>query len=1262
MYLKKLEMLGFKSFADRSELLFQPGMTAVVGPNGCGKSNVVDAFKWIFGAQSAKGMRGNEMKDVIFNGTAQRKPTGLAEVTVAFENTDRFLDIDYGEVAITRRLFRSGESEYLINKQRCRLKDIRGLFMGTGIGQTSYSILEQGKVDALLQANDIERRSIFEEAAGISKYLSKKAETLRALLRVEDNLTRLNDIVAEVEKRLARVKAQASRARRYRTLSERLKYHRIRLGIEDYRKSVQDRVNLAFRLHWSTFRLGELEKLVAVLNAVLEEKSTERREHAESLRQIRERAARERVLKERTRERIDGERRRVAELLEERARKGEDLESTRAALLQEEERIAAESRELETIGVEIATRRSNSSTVQRELDEIRSAKEALEADVRGKKEEVVGLFQERSRVANSVVQLESEIRSLKSQRERLEGTLEGFRKQLEAETQKEAREKEEVGKLKAEGERVENERRAVEGASAEIETALEALEKDLEVSLRALHERRSRYEVLKSLEENLDGVGMGVAEVLRRQDSTPAFAGLHGMAGSFVKVESRFARAVEEILGAHAQALIVETQDGAIGLLEFAGREGGGALKVISLDRVDFIEPEYFPRQAGVLGALYDKVEVPEELEGLFRRLLANVVLVEDFHTALALSRNGLRPFRLVTLAGEVVEPWGGLSRAGESEPGIISRRSEMDDLLEEVVVFEREESSLRQRQTSLRADLTSKREELEALRETVAGVTRSILQAEGNLAQIEREHDRLRREIHVGAAEVVEIAANAESRGEEKKALDAKVALLDAANQAAEEAIRALEEEVAAVGEKQAAAAEALTQARLQLADAETREGALKEMLARAKANLVERQNHVEDLQREIESLSDRHRETEDLLRSSEAQLVQIVEREAETQKLLESGEATDAGLQELEDTYRRELDNVHKESSSVQKEREAAQLRDQEERHRRNGIVERIQEEYGIDLRELLETADSPGAAGTGAESNDASESAVEAAAAPSAAAPPEAAPPEAAPPEADGSADAGGAGDAEASVKELSAEERCLVPDPEWDGERAREEIRELQEKLRRMGSVNLEALDELEELEQRFQFQQEQRRDLIHSEKNLRGIIDEINRSSRDMFAKTFAEIQGHFSELFRKCFGGGKAELVLEEGVDILEAGIDIVAKPPGKKITSLSLMSGGEKTMTTIALLFAIFRTRPSPFCILDEVDAPLDEANVRRFVVLLKDFVSHTQFLVITHNKVTMAEANTLYGVTMQEHGVSNRVSVELETYDPENMELVSG
>ncbi len=1248
MYLKKLEMLGFKSFADRTELLFQPGMTAIVGPNGCGKSNVVDAFKWIFGEQSAKGMRGSEMKDVIFNGTLERKPTGFAEVTIIFENSDRFLDVDYSEVAITRRLFRSGESEYLINKQRCRLKDIRELFMGTGVGQTSYSILEQGKIDALLQANNVERRFIFEEAAGISKYLSKKAETLRALLRVEENLTRLNDIIAEVEKRLQRVKAQASKARRYRELSERLKDLRVRSAIEDYRESVMARADLSFQLHWSQFRLASLEGLLCDLSAALERRVAERAAYGESLRDVREKLAGERMLAERTLERIEQERRRGVELLEEGERKSEDLESTTAALRQLREGLEAERKELEALRRDIGARGADVERLQVGVEGARRGRERLDASLREGKEAVVELLQKRSRLANGIVQIETETGNLLGQRERLQGSMAGFRTHVTTEEAREAALRGEMENLHAETSRLETARSALEASACNVQTALEDLERELQEKVGVLLERRSRYDALKSLEESLEGVSLGVADILRRWETDPSLArvhGMHGMVGSLLKVESKYARAVEAALGVHAQSLVVEGQDGALGLLELARAESTGALEVISLDRVDFVTPEHFPRQAGVLGPLLERVEVPDELEDLFQRLLANVVLVEDFDTALALSRNGLRPFRLVTLDGEAIEPWGGISRTGKNDLGIISRRSEMDDLLKDVAALEAEEGTLRERQAALKRDLGLKRDEIERLREESSAVSRGTLQAEGNLAQIAREKGRLEREIAVGTAELSEIQAQIEVRSAEKAVLDAQAAQADRERQAAEEGIRAIEADVARAAGEETAAVEALTQGRLQLAQAEKREEGLREMIARGETNLAERESHTADLRDEIQALAQRQRESVESLAESQRELAGITAREEETRKRLEAGEARDGELKELEQTFRKEVENVHQESARVQREREAVQLRDQEERHRRNSVIERMDEEYGLDLAKLLDseaTVLPPPAFSMPAGCDTAAAELAGAAGPPAGAAPSGASP--------------GG------PAAEVAAERKYLEPDPGWDRERAREEIREAQEKLRRMGSVNLEALDELDELDERHRFQLAQRNDLVESAKNLQGIIGEINRTSRDLFLKTFEEVQTHFSDLFRKCFGGGKAELVLEEGLDVLEAGIDIVAKPPGKKITSLSLMSGGEKTMTTIALLFAIFRAKPGPFCILDEVDAPLDETNVRRFVVLLQDFLAHTQFIVVTHNKVSMGEANTLYGITMQEHGVSKRVSVELESYDPEKLEVGSG
>ncbi|HVR74812.1 MAG TPA: chromosome segregation protein SMC [Planctomycetota bacterium] len=1246
MYLKKLEMLGFKSFADRTEMLFRTRMSAIVGPNGCGKSNVVDAFKWIFGEQSAKGMRGTEMKDVIFNGTLQRKPMGFAEVTIVFENSDRFLDLDYSEVAITRRLYRSGESEYLINKQRCRLKDIRGLFMGTGIGQTSYSILEQGKIDALLQANNVERRAIFEEAAGISKYLARKAETVRALLRVEENLTRLNDIVAEVEKRLQRVKAQASKARRYRELSGRLKDLRVRSAVTDYRESVASREAVSFRLHWCNFRIAQAEGLGAEVSRVLEARVAERRAHAEALHVLRDGLAAERLHRERTSGRIEDARRRLRDLIEEKERKSEDLASTTLLLRQIEERLEGEKRDLEGIAAEKEARRGDLVEQQKDLEVVRGARERIEAGLRAEKSEIVALLQKRSRIGNLAIQVESEVTSLRATIARLRTSIAGFALAAEAERLKEAALKEEVASLRTKVGGLDLARGRLDAAQGAIQACLDALEEDLGGRLAVLHQKRSRHDVLKSLEENLEGISRGAADVLRNRGSHPLLREVHGMAASLVRVDHKFARAVEAAMGVHAQSLVVETQEGAIGLMEFARSEQVGGVHVVSLDRVDSIPREHFPRQAGVLGPLIEWVEVPQELEDLFGRLLANVVLVEDFNTALALSRNGLRPFRLVTLEGEVIEPWGGFSIFGENDLGIISRKSEMADLLVEVSQLEREEEALRLRQAALKRDLTARREEAEALREEAASVSRSVLRAEGNVAQAGRELDRLGREIAVGTSEAAELEAGAEARKLEKDLVDLRGAELDREKAAAEERVKALEAEEAGLAVMHAEISEAVTQVRLGLAQAEKREEGLREIVAREDANIAERRAHVGDLERDIEAVVARRGETEEFLRTAEEDLSNTIEREEAAAKLLESDEARGRKLDLLEQEFRRELEGIHQEATLVGKEREAVQLHDQEERHRRNSIVERIEEEYGLDLVRLLEQEPRPApvaageAAGSDARSSQGYGS-------------------EASGPESSGTGASGADGSAPANTEPEDVS--YLTEAPGWDREKAREEVREIQEKLRRMGSVNLESLDELDELEERYKFQNAQRKDLVESERNLQGIIAEINRTSREMFLQTFQEVQLHFSDLFRKCFGGGKAELVLEEGVDILEAGVDIVAKPPGKKITSLSLMSGGEKTMTTIALLFAIFRTRPSPFCILDEVDAPLDETNVGRFVVLLQEFLAQTQFLVVTHNKVTMAEASTLYGITMQEQGVSKRVSVELETYDPKALEALA-
>ncbi|MCZ6794463.1 MAG: chromosome segregation protein SMC [Planctomycetota bacterium] len=1261
MFLKKLELLGFKSFVERTDFHFHRGVTAIVGPNGCGKSNIVDAFKWIFGEQSAKGLRGSEMKDVIFNGTQTRKPAGYAEVTVVFDNEDGFLDIDYAEVAVTRRLFRSGESEYLINKQKCRLKDIRELFLDTGIGQTSYSILEQGKIDVLLQSSPADRRVIFEEAAGISRYRLKKAETLRALVRVEDNLSRLQDIVDEGEKRIRRVKLQATKARKYKEHSDRLKELRVRVALEDYHQSVEERTDLAFGLYWAKARAGRLADLERRLASGLDDHLEKRQTLLERVKTVREHVAQQRSASERIQERLEQCRERLTELADNEKKKKSDLEATeegvdklRRSLEEEREKLAALERDVQE-------KKARVEELAAELKARQAAHGAMQLELQARKDEVVEAIQSRARIANALVQVSSETDNLRSRGERLHNSVDGFRRELETCHARQEEVREELRRVDVRKEAVSREQDEIQVAADRLEKEITKLEDELSRRQEELHRKSSRLDVLESFEERLDGVATGVADLLRCEEEISPAARSLGMVASLLRVDRQHARAVEAALGVQAQALVVETQEGALALLDFARRKGIAGVQVIALDRVDHVAPEVFPRQGGVLGSLRDVVDVSENLRELFDRLLANVVLVEDLSTAVALARNGLRPFRLATLLGEVIEPWGGLSLAGDAERGLISRRSEMEELKVEVEELEQLCHGLRQDLSRQRERLGRTRDTLEAKRASVEGFERQALSLDSAVEQQQGEAGRLEREIQVGRSELEEIERELAVRGELRAAHEVEARAIDRHREETERAVVQLEERLGESTRDLERLGERVAQNRLERAQAEEQGEGLREILKRQSLNLEERERHTQDLRQEIESFARRGAETQETLDRSTSELEAVGEREVELASQLEGLEEEDRSLVALEKGFRREMERVRTRVAEVTQERGELQLRDQEERHRRNTILERIDEQYGIDLKGLLEKAgreaeeelppaseEIPGEEPSGDE-----DGMVERARAESDAPAVDAA--------------TAGAGETPAGVESskvsapVSEEETYLLPLADWDRDAAHEEIKALQEKIRRLGNVNLDALEELEELEERHRFQHSQRSDLHEGEKKLRGIINEINRKSREMFLDTFGKVQEHFNELFRKSFGGGRAELVLEESEDVLEAGIEIVARPPGKKLTSLSLMSGGEKTMTTIALLLAIFRTRPSPFCVLDEVDAPLDDSNVERFIVLLKDFVVQSQFIIIPPNHHTRAEASMLYGVTTQERGVSKKVAVELATYDPESLEMAA-
>ena len=1230
MHLKKLELVGFKSFADRTSLDFKPGVTGIVGPNGCGKSNVVDAFKWILGSQSPKGLRGTEMQDVIFGGTQNRKPLGYAEVTVVFDNADRYFDIDFTEVAVTRRLFRSGESEYLINKQPCRLKDIKTLFLDTGFGATSYSILEQGKIDVLLQASNSDRRVVFEEAAGISKYRVRKAESLRALLRVEDNLNRLQDLIDEVGKRVRRVKAQASKARRYQAYSDRIRDLRVRIALDAYQGSMVEGSRLSTGLDEVLEKIKSQEDELRRFGEQIESRRSEREQLRRNLQQSRDRVEEERLARERTRGEINHADKRYVELIEEESARIEELKQAAASL--------------ERTRLQVHQERSKSGGLQSNLDACRSvlsdAKEELRlrrgqvTDLQrllgSRKEGLVEGLQERAATYNLLVETTATLKSLREREVHYGGAIhrqeEALQRCLVGADDLEKKTEESRGALG----QVEREREKISQAMETFEARIEELEEKLRGMRKELNRDTSRFEALNSLQDSS-------AVFSRRSGELEEAAQLHGKVQSVFRVKDEYATALEVALGDMNHAVIVEGQEGVFELLGCVRREDGEGAGIISLDRIAPAVAVSFPRADGVLGPLRDFVEVEAGFEAVADQLLADVLLVEDVARAFSLSRNGAGNCRMVTPAGELLEPWGGLSAPATGQGGF-SDGAELDRLSESIQVRERDCICLEGEIEALRGKLGKLRLARGNKGRSADDARRLAMVCEGEIEQAAREVEKLQREIKVNIQERAEVLRDISRKSQVESDHSSEIARLDSECSEAETSIEQLEKELGSLKEEAESAKDGVSEAKLGLGKVEHEEENINEFLQRQERNYEDQKTRCEDLGKTISLTRDKILQTRNDQVDARCRLMELGDREVELVGELESKEKREQLLSQEEAGLHRQCESVRSVIKEYSGRKEALQLKDQEERHRRETALDRIEEEYGIDLKSLLEKARD----WDEEEEQPVSEPVSE--------------------PELGQEQEAAedGAEDAPAAEeeRELTDEERYLRPLADWNPVEAQDELGELREKMRKLGNVNLEALDELDELEERYKFQIEQKTDLENSEKEFHAIIAELNTKCRQLFQDTFDSVQTNFKDLFRKCFGGGRAELVLEEGVDILEAGIDIVARPPGKKLRSLVQMSGGEKTMTTIALLLAIFKSKASPFCILDEVDAPLDDANVRRFTVLLDDFLANTQFIIITHNKVTMGEADTLYGITMQERGVSKRVAVSLESYDPEKME----
>lgn len=1205
MHFKRLELMGFKSFVDHSVLDFETGITAIVGPNGCGKSNVVDSLRWVMGEQNARSLRGAKMEDVIFNGTDQRKALGMAEVTLTIDNQDHLLASENAEVTITRRTYRSGESEYLLNKVPCRLRDIHDLLAGTGLGTNAYSFLEQGKIDLIVSSKPAERRFVFEEAAGISKFKARREESLRKLEATEQNFLRVNDIAAEVKRQIGTLERQAQKARRYQTLKQELTTLEVARG----RMDLRERRSALRRLEQDrSERLSALNELEARRSAL----EGEAQSRAGLEREAEERLAVAQTELNRLAEAVA----KAEEYLDSAVLRREDLERNLARARQELEMFAAKA-----VQIEQDVRAAETARIVQQEE-----RERLQTSLTGEEQALARLEEELKEEALQVQERQQRLLQLVDQLAVQRGVLQNLEEKVrehEARSVVLARRAEVLAGQRAELEQqrsgFETQNQGLQEGIAGLEAQKLALQQELESLARTLEtldamtanfhktitQLTSRVNWIQELKNSLDGYDAGAKALLRELREHPErVPGLLGPVANFLRTDAAYELAFEAWLGPKLQYLLVSTTAQAESALRFLAEGGHGRATLIPLDRP---APSPLPVETaptwselpGVLGRALDLTRLDERFRRTFETLLGDATLVAD-REAVRRARAAGATCTLITLAGEVDAPEGWITggSADLRERGWLGQERELTELDTELQVLQRNLSAA-EKETA----------ELQRRREEVAG---GLTAGEAEWHDLRIQAAKLDKSLEQINAQITELEAQDAALSAERLAVDVARDQA-AADQAATRARLAELEEEDRRTQADLTSQQSKIEARRHACDAhEARIGELRVAAAALDQRCDALSAEVERLNTELASVRSQSAEREATRRGDEARLedlaAQVREREAQRR---EWTEALSTQRNEVASWQDRRQELLKTQQASAQ----AGRMLQHELDHARQSLhqleLERGQLEFNLrSLEEYLQTE---------YRLNLSLE---------------EEAPAPQAPPPVDGAA----GGSLPAADDPAATEAR----------------IQDLKEKLSALGTVSLVAMEEYDELQDRFTFLSQQLTDLKESKESLQRLIARINQESRARFQETFLQVRDRFREVFRRLFNGGDAELVLVDENDLLETGIEIIARPPGKRLQNITLLSGGEKALTAIALLFAIYLIKPSPFCIFDEMDAPLDDPNTIRFGRILKEFARHSQFIVITHNKLTMENANVLYGVTMEEPGVSKLVSMRLKEGSP--------
>ncbi len=1179
MYLKSIEVQGFKSFAYKTKFNFPKGITAIVGPNGCGKSNVADAVRWVLGEQRVRQLRGDSMQDVIFSGTENRKPLSFAAVSITLDNADHKLPIDYEEVTVTRRLYRSGESEYLLNGAAVRLKDVNELFDDTGIGKEGYSIIGQGQIDAILSGKPEERRELFDEAAGIVKFKRRKNVSLKKLEDERQNLLRVDDILDELTRQLAPLKEQADVAKDYLQKKDELKLYDINMFLMEMERLKQLSASVDEKLTIAHAEYDDARNQYESMKKEYESVENQVEGIDDSIEKANAQLNETTLLKQQLESQI--------ELLKEQihsARMNDEHYSQRARVIDEEmntreEQLAKYTSDRDSIEEELKKDRKLEETAQEDLIAAQTRVAALTADIEKDQNDIMALLENRASTRAKVQKYDTMLEQIQVRQEQVKEQMEAARdardEQQKLSDQYTADLKEISDKildLSAESEKL-------DATIGELQASLSKQNEKSRAAQAAYQREESRLESLRSLTERYDGYGNSIRKVMDKREEEP---GLLGVVADLIQVDETCETAIETALGSSIQNIVTKDTDTARRMIDFLKKGKFGRATFLPLDAVtsagDFPKPEAV-KEPGVIGVADSLVKTKKEYQVLVSHLLGRTLVVDTLDDGIAIAGKYHQSIRMVTLEGELISPGGSLTGGTYKNSGnLLGRRREMEELSVQVMKLKQEMEDEENKAESLRTKRSGCYEELDRIRSKLqdAYVVQNTAkmncnQAQAGIRTAVEQQEKLRKEAADLERQTQDIADNQESIGVE---LDTSQSLENELNERIAKAQTQLETEKSTEAEKQAAAQE------IHLSNA-----GLEQKQDFAESNITRIQEELEKFREEMEELDRNKGGTSKDIEEKESQIRELKDTITNSSDLFTE-------IQQEIEKYKEERENLNRRNKDFLQKREelSAHVADLDKEIFR---LDSQKENYGESMDKQVgymwdEYEITPGQAQDMRDPN----------------------------------------------LTELS---------------KMRRRTQELRNEIRDLGDVNVNAIEEYKNLAERQEFLQNQHDDLVEAAASLEKIIDDLDTSMRKQFMEQFNRISKEFDVVFKELFGGGKGTLELMEDEDVLEAGIRIIAQPPGKKLQNMMQLSGGEKALTAIALLFAIQNLKPSPFCLLDEIEAALDDNNVAHFARYLHKLTKNTQFIVITHRRGTMNAADQLYGITMQEKGVSSLVSVSL-------------